>query len=120
MAEKRVSRQLDIVHFFQNAIVLEALSKLYLRKSDRFLIHRQPKVHLLNQAYSYSSDSSLDQTINVSSQQSDDLPDYGPQLLEMYFGSKDKASIQPDKRELRNPLTTNSNIILQNLSQTNI
>ena len=46
--ERRISRQLDVVHLIKNAIMLESLSKLVLSKADRFLIRRQPKVHLLN------------------------------------------------------------------------
>ena len=75
-----MSRQLDVVHFIQNAIMLESLSKLTLSKADRFLIRRQPKVHLLN----YDSQPSTDPT-NISTndyaggQGDDDLPiNYGP------------------------------------------
>ena len=63
-AERRVSRQLDIVHFFQNATMLETLSKLSLSKTDRCLIRRQPKVHLLSQQTS-SPASSDTQSLNA-------------------------------------------------------
>ena len=53
-----MSRQLDVVHFIQNAIMLESLSKLTLSKADRFLIHRQPKVHILNNDSEQSSNNS--------------------------------------------------------------
>ena len=52
-----MSRQLDVVHFIQNAIMLESLSKLTLSKADRFIIRRQPKVHLVNYDSQLSSDS---------------------------------------------------------------
>ena len=55
--ERRISRQLDVVHFIQNAIMLDSLSKLSLSKADRFLIRRQPQVHLLNNDSQPSSDS---------------------------------------------------------------
>ena len=56
--ERRISRQLDVVHFIQNAVMLESLSKLILSKTDRFLIRRQPKVHLLNNDSQPSSNNS--------------------------------------------------------------
>ena len=77
--ERRISRQLDVVHFIQNAIMLETWIKLSLSKSDRFLIRRQPKVHLLNQTSSDSSDGTLSNKLSY--QHNSNLPDYGPQLL---------------------------------------
>ena len=80
-AERRVSRQLDIVHFIKNAITIEALAKLSLRKSDRYLIRRQPKVHLLNYNSSPSSSDTIDPIAYQSSNNldiyRDSLPNYG-------------------------------------------
>ena len=75
-----MSRQLDVVHFIQNAIMLESLSKLILSKADRFLIRRQPKVHLLNHDSQSSSDSAnISTNAYAVSQCDDDLPiNYGP------------------------------------------
>ena len=87
-----MSRQLDVVHFIQNAIMLESLSKLILSKADRFLIRRQPKVHLLNNDSERSSDDSTKILTNAYavSQGDDDVlsSNHGPQLLKLYFGSK--------------------------------
>ena len=87
------------MHFIQNAITVESLSKLSLRKSDRFLIRRQPNFHLLNENSEPSSSNNLDpsayQTSNDLGIESDDLPNYSKKLLdEIYFRTKDKASQQ--------------------------
>ena len=78
--ERRISRQLDVVHFIQNAIMLESLSKLTLSKADRFLIRRQPKVHLLNYDSQPSSDSTkISTNVYAESQVDDAMPtNYGP------------------------------------------
>ena len=55
--ERRISQQLDVVHFIKNAVMIETLSKLSLSKCERYLILRQPKVHLLNKTSSPASDS---------------------------------------------------------------
>ena len=74
-----MSRQLDVVHFIQNAIMLESISKLTLSKADRFLISRQPKVHLLNYDSQPSSDPTHISTNAYTGSQDDDLPiNYGP------------------------------------------
>ena len=75
-----MSRQLDVVHFIQNAIMLESLSKLTLSKADRFLIRRQPKVHLLDYDSQTSSDSTKISTNAYTVSQGDDdlLTKYGP------------------------------------------
>ena len=84
-----MSRQLDVVHFIQNAIMLESLSKLILSKAERFLIRRQPKVHLLDYDSQTSSDSTKISTNVFAECQGDDLPSsHGPQLLKLYFGRK--------------------------------
>ena len=78
-----------MVHFIQNAILLESLSKLTLSKADLFLIRRQPKVHLLNYDSEHSSDSTKISTNVFAESQGDDLPSsHGPQLLKLYFGRK--------------------------------
>ena len=80
--ERRITRQLDIVHFIKNAINLEALTKLNLSKSDRFLVRRQPKVHLLlSQNSSSSSDSTTNPTAMNAYSQVDDLSSYGQKLV---------------------------------------
>ena len=78
--ERRMSRQLDVVHFIQNAIMLESLSKLTLSKADRFLIRRQPKVHLLSYDSQPSSDSTkISTNVYAESQGDDAMPtNYGP------------------------------------------
>lgn len=92
--ERRITRQLDIVNFVQNAIILKALTKLSLSKTNRFLVQRQPKVHLLDLTSSYSSDSIKNPTINATSHS--DLSDYSRKLVDLYFGTKDNvASQQP-------------------------
>ena len=102
--ERRITRQLDIVHFIQNAIMLKALTKLSLSKTDRFLVRRQPKVHLLlNQKSSSSSDSTKKLTAtNAYCYQGENLSSYGAKLVDLYFGTKEKAS------EPRNVSTTST------------
>ena len=79
--ERRISRQLDVVHLIKNAIMLESLSKLVLSKADRFLIRRQPKVHIL----SYDSEPSSN---NSDKGTDDEQPCYGEKMLKLYFGNK--------------------------------
>ena len=76
-----MSRQLDVVHFIQNAIMLESLSKLTLSKADRFLIRRQPKVHILDKNSSPSSSDSTKISTNAYAvcHNDGDMPfNYGP------------------------------------------
>ena len=90
--ERRITRQLDIVHFIRNSTILEALSKLNLSKTDRFLIRRQPKVHLLNQTSSSSSSFSHDQNAYKTDSNLSDFDDcQGLKLVELYFGANEKA-----------------------------
>ena len=98
--ERRIYRQLDVEHFIQNAIMLKALAKLSLSKTDRFLVRRQPKVHLLDKISSASSDSTQNPTNNAYSQ--GDLSGYGPKLVDLYFGTNEKAS-EPISLEQRSP-----------------
>ena len=98
--ERRITKELDIVHFIQNAIMLKALTKLSLSKTDRFLVRRQPKVHLLDKISSASSDSTQNPTTNAYSQ--GDLSGYGPKLVDLYFGTNEKAS-EPISLEQRSP-----------------
>ena len=88
--ERRITRELDIVNFVQSAIMLKALAKISLSKTDRFLVRRQPKVHLLNKISSASSDSSQKPTTNANSH--GDLSNYVPKLVDLYYGTKDRAS----------------------------
>ena len=96
--ERRITRELDIIHFIQNAIFLKTLTKLSLSKTDRCLVRRQPKVHLLDRISSASSDSTQIPTTNAYSQ--GDLSNYSLKLLDLYFATKDKASssISPEQR----------------------
>ena len=80
-SERRVRRQLDVVHFIQNVTMLESISKLSLSKTDRFLIRRQPKVHIL----SYDSEPSSN---NSDKGTDDEQPCYGEKMLKLYFGNK--------------------------------
>ena len=83
-SEQKVSKQLDVVHFIQNSFIIEALLKLNLTKTERYLLRRQPKVHLLNQScQSSSSDSDIKenklQYLNENSNSEG-------KILDLYFG----------------------------------
>ena len=99
-----MSRQLDVVHFIQNAIMLESLSKLSLSKADRFLIRRQPKVHLLSYDSEHSSNNSDKET-------DDEQPCYGEKMVKLYFGSKkNEAQIVQQPQQQNSTTLTNTQL----------
>ena len=49
VAEKRITRHLDVVNFIKRSILLDTIVKLKMSKTERYLANRMPKIHNLDQ-----------------------------------------------------------------------